>query len=106
MYGEQYTETIRCGYHAFESLGKTEIADVVAGEEVGFGTTSPYSDEYWRPGPGSAWLSRAPNDDLKSYHGDGDWFKIAYAGPKSNTEWELYRKTSVSFIRCYLFALI
>lgn len=116
MNGEEYTETIRCGYHAFESLGKTEITDVVAGEEVGFKTISSrevlgegYSadhQEYRLPGPGSAWLSRAPNDDLKSYHGDGDWFKIAYAGPKSNTEWKLYMKSSVCFIRCYLFALI
>lgn len=45
---------------------------------------------FYHPGPAQVWLSRAPNDDLKAYHGDGDWFKVAYAGPLSNTEWVLW----------------
>ena len=30
----------------------------------------------YHPGFASAWLSKAPTDDLESYTGDGDWFKI------------------------------
>lgn len=30
----------------------------------------------YHPGFASAWLSKAPTDDLDSYTGDGDWFKI------------------------------
>ncbi|KAF2649429.1 lytic polysaccharide monooxygenase [Lophiostoma macrostomum CBS 122681] len=90
-----------CGRAAFNSLGKTDIADVVAGQEIGFRTMSGKEVNsggsygyFYHPGPAQVWLSRAPSDDLKSYHGDGDWFKIAYAGPKSNTEWELYGEWS------------
>jgi len=104
--GEEFTDAVICGRSAFNSLEKTEIANITAGEEVGFksismeelyGASSAGGDvQYYHPGPGSIWLSRAPGDDLKSYEGDGDWFKIAYAGPKSDTEWELYNKSKVS----------
>lgn len=105
--GEEYTDAITCGRSAFKSLEKTEIADINAGEEVGFKTSdSPGynggSMLYFHEGPGSAWLSRAPKDDLKSYQGDGDWFKIAYAGPKSNTEWKLLYKDSVRTYQSHL----
>lgn len=30
----------------------------------------------YHPGFASAWLSKSPTDDLMSYIGDGDWFKI------------------------------
>lgn len=30
----------------------------------------------YHPGFASAWLSKSPTDDLDSYTGDGDWFKI------------------------------
>ncbi|CAI6264403.1 unnamed protein product [Periconia digitata] len=92
-------ENITCGRAAFNSLGKTEIADVVAGEEIGFKTwyevdngepwTAETTYSFYHTGPAQVYLSRAPNDDLKSYHGDGDWFKVAYAGPKNSKSWEL-----------------
>ena len=60
----------------------------------GFGTSY-----FYHPGPAQVWLSRAPNDDLRTYQGDGDWFKIAYAGPADNQNWELYRSTDEEFVR-------
>lgn len=105
MAKDLWTSNMTCGRIAFESMERTEIADVVAGEEIGFRTMSNaevnYSGSYgffYHPGPGQVWLSRAPNDDLKAYRGDGDWFKIAYAGPKSNTQWKLHWETDVRLI--------
>ena len=54
---------------------------------------------FYHPGPAQVWLSRAPNEDLRAYHGDGDWFKVAYAGPTDDQNWELYRSTDDVFIR-------
>jgi hypothetical protein len=34
-----------------------------------------------------AYLSRSPNPSLDTYDGSGDWFKIAYFGPKNDTYW-------------------
>ncbi|PVI05818.1 lytic polysaccharide monooxygenase [Periconia macrospinosa] len=92
-------QNLTCGRAAFNSLPKTEIADVIAGEELGFQTWNekddgaPFTEEstytFFHYGPGQVWLSRAPNDDLKSYYGDGDWFKVAYAGPEDNQTWKL-----------------
>ncbi|KAL2192584.1 glycosyl hydrolase family 61-domain-containing protein [Corynascus similis CBS 632.67] len=91
---------ITCGRAAFESANKTETADVLAGSEVGFrvsadgtGNRNPAYNQiphFWHAGPVQIYLSRAPNDDLQSYKGDGDWFKIAYAGPIDNQHWSLW----------------
>ncbi|KAF2006331.1 lytic polysaccharide monooxygenase [Amniculicola lignicola CBS 123094] len=90
------TTNITCGRSAFDSLPTTEIADVVAGEELGFRLMSAEEVNagggygyIFHPGPAQIWLSRAPNDDMKAYHGDGDWFKVSYGGPKNNWAWEL-----------------
>ncbi|KAK4110369.1 lytic polysaccharide monooxygenase [Canariomyces notabilis] len=97
------SSNITCGRRAFDWAAKTETADVLAGSEVGFrvswslNCTNHYAPEYacgvsyfYHDGPGQIYLSRAPNDDLESYEGgDGDWFKIAYAGPASNSTWTL-----------------
>jgi hypothetical protein len=57
---------------------------------------------FYHDGPGQIYLSRAPNDDLESYEGgDGDWFKIAYAGPASNSTWTLRGTPDVSSISMY-----
>lgn len=94
-----YTTNITCGRNAFDSAAKTEVADVVAGSTVGFrcsekNTSSPGS--FWHPGPAMIYLSRAPDDDVKKYRGDGDWFKVAYAGPANNTKWSLWNAKDVS----------
>jgi hypothetical protein len=95
---------ITCGRLAFDSAPRTETADVLAGSEVGFrvstdgrGTRNPEKGLYptfWHPGPAQIYLSRAPNDDLQSYKGDGDWFKIAYAGALDNQHWSIWPKVS------------
>ena len=53
-------------------------------------------------GPLQVYLSRAPNDDLESYQGDGDFFKIAYSGPVSDSEWETYHGDGVRSILFFL----
>ena len=100
---------ITCGRAAFDSAPRTETADVLAGSEVGFRVStdgkgnrnSDYSQypSFWHPGPAQIYLSRAPSDDLQSYKGDGDWFKIAYAGPSDDRTWSLW--PSVSDVRIF-----
>ncbi|KAJ4301434.1 hypothetical protein N0V90_003526 [Kalmusia sp. IMI 367209] len=103
LYSDHFlnTSNITCGRAAFKMLGQTEIADIVAGEEIGFRTLNEKDVRpgwgigyFFHPGPAQVWLSRAPNDDLKSYRGEGDWFKVAYAGPKNDTDWPLWSRWS------------
>jgi hypothetical protein len=87
---------------------------VLAGSEVGFrvsydgnGKRDPVKNpvpHFWHPGPGLIYLSRAPNDDLQNYKGDGDWFKIAYAGPTDDQHWSLW--PGVSDVRLFLFLML
>jgi hypothetical protein len=97
---EMASPFFKCGRLAFKSVDKTAIADVVAGEEVGFRTMLSHEvtrdlpeyaySSFYPGGPAQIYLSRAPGDDLKKYEGDGDWFKVAYAGPKNNQQWKLF----------------
>ena len=81
---EVHTENGTCGRGAFSSMYRTAIADVVAGEVVGFRVNTageiygappdmefPNSEygTFFHPGPGQIYLSKAPNDDLKAYRG-------------------------------------
>jgi hypothetical protein len=73
---------------------------VLAGSEVGFrvswdGSNSPIPT-FYHTGPGQVYLSRAPDDDLEHYRGDGDWFKIAKVGAVGKDEWYLLDKREVS----------
>lgn len=94
---------VTCGRNAFDAAPRTETADILAGSEVGFRVSSDGNGNlhgpgrefyrppnFWHAGPGMIYLSRAPNDDLLNYKGDGDWFKIAYAGPVDDTHWSLW----------------
>ncbi|KAF2269513.1 hypothetical protein CC78DRAFT_564769 [Lojkania enalia] len=83
---------LRCG--PVDSGNRSKTVDILAGDKVGFGVGAPgfrygfgpnisRSQNYpydvpraYHPGPASVWLSKAPTDDLDSYTGDGDWFKI------------------------------
>ncbi|KAI2629176.1 glycoside hydrolase [Hypomontagnella submonticulosa] len=72
---------IRCGRNASPAQSPVKTATVHAGDTVGFAAGEPklpYDDRplIYHPGPLSAWLSKSPTDDLDSYAGDGDWFKI------------------------------
>ncbi len=61
--------------------------------EDGTVTITRYGPEptFYHPGPAQIYLSRAPgDDDLLRYRGEGDWFKIAYAGPKDDQTWQLW----------------
>jgi hypothetical protein len=90
---------ITCGRKAFDSAANTETADVLAGSEVGFRVSWDGNGKYgvfWHPGPAQIYLSRAPNDDLEQYQGDGDFFKIAYGGPVGNKKWLLWGANEVS----------
>lgn len=105
---DPHSENITCGRAAFLSAAKTGIADVIAGEEIGIrvatlddllmgGGQNLYYDKFYHEGPALVYLSRAPNDDVRAYRGDGDWFKIAYAGPKNNHAWILPGGTEYNF---------
>jgi hypothetical protein len=69
---------IICNQGAFSNAGSTDILTVNAGDEVrvklGVGATMQH------PGPSYIYMSRAPGDDVKSYDGTGDWFKIFEEG--------------------------
>ncbi|KAH7346446.1 glycosyl hydrolase family 61-domain-containing protein [Rhexocercosporidium sp. MPI-PUGE-AT-0058] len=69
---------IRCNQGAFTNAGKTEIMTVSAGEEIRFKLA--YGATMGHPGPGCLYASRAPNDDVKSYDGSGEWFKFFEEG--------------------------
>ena len=67
-----------CNQGAFTNAGKTKVLEIAAGEELtvklGVGAKMEH------PGPGLAYMSRAPDDDVVSYDGTGDWFKIYQEG--------------------------
>jgi len=68
---------IRCGYLAEKSGPNTEIATVNAGDHISAGLWSFTGGSISHGGPGFFYLAKAPDDvDLKSWDGDGDWFKI------------------------------
>lgn len=61
-------------------MAKTEVADFLTGEEVGFRVMSGAEIRngggygyFYYPVPAQVWLSRAPNDNLQAYHGDSNW---------------------------------
>ncbi|KAF1970696.1 hypothetical protein BU23DRAFT_473182, partial [Bimuria novae-zelandiae CBS 107.79] len=53
----------------------------------------------YHPGGAQIYLSRAPNDDLVNYAGDGDWFKIKHIGTTDGKTWDLYEKSEISIKR-------
>ncbi|KAK0707196.1 glycosyl hydrolase family 61-domain-containing protein [Apiosordaria backusii] len=88
---------ITCGRKAYAAAPNTSTADVLAGGEVGFRVNwdaDGPGGRFYHRGPAQIYLSRAPNDDLEHYRGDGDWFKIAIAGPENNNKWSLWPSAS------------
>ncbi|KAI0856166.1 lytic polysaccharide monooxygenase [Xylaria cubensis] len=72
---------LRCGRNASDFQGAVKTATVQAGDLVGIAAGEPMlagdiKPWMYHPGFASAWLSKAPSDDLDAYTGDGDWFKI------------------------------
>ncbi|KAK0745010.1 glycoside hydrolase [Apiosordaria backusii] len=76
-----YSPDLRCGRNASVSWSPVKAATIRAGDTVGFAAGEPMLQGdrrpwMYHPGYASAWLSKSPTDDLNSYTGDGDWFKI------------------------------
>ncbi|KAH6614508.1 glycosyl hydrolase family 61-domain-containing protein [Chaetomium sp. MPI-SDFR-AT-0129] len=95
---------ITCGRAAFDSAPTTETADVLAGSEIGFRVSwdgNGPGGVFWHPGPGQVYISQVPGEvegGLGGFHGrEGEWFKIAYAGPVSNREWTLWGAHDFNF---------
>jgi hypothetical protein len=78
---EPLSTDIRCGRNASTSWSTVKTAQINAGDTVGFAAGEPmlggdFKPWMYHPGFASAWLSKSPSDDLDTYTGDGDWFKI------------------------------
>ncbi|KAF9732542.1 hypothetical protein PMIN06_005606 [Paraphaeosphaeria minitans] len=103
VYGEfedEYMTDVRCGRDAFAyGAAKTETATIVAGSAVGFRIKEfvdpQYNNGIFHPGPAQVYMSASA--DPASDAGDGDWFKIYYLGPSSNTTWTTERATQINF---------
>ncbi|KAK4443565.1 glycoside hydrolase [Podospora aff. communis PSN243] len=96
------SDDVRCGRGAAESGAWTKTAEVFAGDEVGFvvgrSAMEPLEPHIiYHPGPGQVYLSRSTTLDVRDYQGDGDWFKIFYAGPKNDTWWLTRDETGMNF---------
>ncbi|KAF2649236.1 lytic polysaccharide monooxygenase [Lophiostoma macrostomum CBS 122681] len=86
---------IRCGRGGATSGPGTKTATVHAGSTVGFAIGRSADEARGEPyliyhnGPGMAYLSlsTSPHLSLDAYDGSGPWFKIAYFGPKNDTNW-------------------
>ncbi|KAF2798048.1 lytic polysaccharide monooxygenase [Melanomma pulvis-pyrius CBS 109.77] len=81
----------RCGRNGTVTGPNSDIATVVAGSKVGF-RPGFYNlgDTAFHDGPLFAYLSKSPAqtvDGLKTWDGDGDYFKIAEMGPYNKTKW-------------------
>ena len=81
------------------SVGKEIGFRVMSDKEIG--TPEGSFGFFYHPGLAQIYMSRAPNDDLKSYKGDGDWFKVAYAGPLDNSDWKLFHDGGVETDVCH-----
>lgn len=101
-YYDLSSPNLRCGRGAATSGPGTKTATILAGSEVGF-IIGRSADEPLEPyiiyhnGPGFAYLSKSAGEDLDRYEGDGDWFKIYYAGPKNDTYWSTRDQTGFNF---------
>ncbi|KAK0614625.1 glycoside hydrolase [Immersiella caudata] len=96
------SEDVRCGRGAARSGPGTKTAEVFAGDEVGFvvgrSAMEPLEPHIiYHPGPGQVYLSRSPTPNIKDYTGDGDWFKIFYAGPRDDSWWLTRDQTGMNF---------
>jgi len=54
-----------------------------------------FNNGVFHPGPAQVYMSKS--EDLSTDAGDGDWFKIYYLGPDSNTTWATDGATQVSY---------
>lgn len=101
---EMYTDAMRCGRASFEAASKTEVLAINAGDEITafvYGGNGGLDDSFipfdmYHPGAAQIYLSKAENGDLKSYRGDGDWFKIKNYGTTDGRTWDIHNKGSLN----------
>jgi len=67
----------RCNVGGQASARSTKVATVEAGSKVGMTNLVGAA----HIGPVMFYMSKAPNGDVTSYDGSGDWFKIFEVGP-------------------------
>ncbi|KAF2109789.1 glycosyl hydrolase family 61-domain-containing protein [Lophiotrema nucula] len=84
-------EDMRCNtLENNSSWPDVETLTLDAGTTIGVGVIDWLIEDFryiWHPGPAQAYLSRAPNDNLTSYLGDGDWFKIGQYSYANKSHW-------------------
>ncbi|KAI1845297.1 hypothetical protein JX265_005454 [Neoarthrinium moseri] len=91
---------LRCNTGAQANAANTKVATVKAGDSLAFGTN--LAGKIQHPGPIQVYMSRAPNGDVKSYDGSGDWFKIHELGATfpmqaSGENWLVWNKNTLDF---------
>ncbi|KAI8635103.1 lytic polysaccharide monooxygenase [Xylariaceae sp. FL1651] len=104
------SEPMVCGINGTKSGHQTGTAKVEAGSVIGFRAFAanyeqglvptrefnPHSDGIGHPGPGQAYMSKAPGA-LEDYEGDGDWFKIGTSGASDGMHWDSDGKPELNF---------
>jgi hypothetical protein len=99
-----------CGWGATKTGHQTGIAKIEAGGVIGFRAFAanyregfvpvrefdPASDGVGHPGPGQAYMSKAPGA-IKDYEGDGDWFKIGTSAASDGMHWDSERQPEMNF---------
>ncbi|KAF4993383.1 hypothetical protein FDECE_13416 [Fusarium decemcellulare] len=94
------SDEMRCNTGAQANAGSTKLATMNAGDTIGFGTNLDGNIQH--PGPIQVYMSRATNDDVASYDGSGDWFKIYELGANfpmesSGENWLVWNKNRIDF---------
>ncbi|PPJ52385.1 hypothetical protein CBER1_09790 [Cercospora berteroae] len=84
-------DDFRCQPGSFANAAKTDVYEVKPGDRVqfkqAFGGTG-----MTHPGSTQVYFSKAPNNDVKSYQGDGDWVKadmsLLCSSPENGAIWD------------------
>lgn len=89
---------LRCNSGATPGSAKT--LEAKAGDKLGFKLW--FNEQIEHPGPGFVYMSRAPNDDVNSYDGSGDWFKAYETGlcngqANQDTAWCTWQKDRIEY---------
>ncbi|CAG8954297.1 hypothetical protein HYFRA_00005918 [Hymenoscyphus fraxineus] len=81
---------LRCGKGGDKAAPDSKVFSVGATQRIGARLHD--NQTFSNIGPVLIYMSRAPNDDVRSYDGSGDWFKIWHqgiciGGPRINENW-------------------
>ncbi|KAI2629055.1 glycoside hydrolase [Hypomontagnella submonticulosa] len=74
---DPYSTDVRCGEKSLKAAPETKVAQVKAGDEIGFGLFP--NKTVYHPGPLTMWLSKA-DGNISEYDGSGYWFKTYETG--------------------------